>query len=47
MTSIADLRARAKKNADAQRAIWLHLKKSQGKQWVTYDAFYQAAMETA
>jgi len=30
---------------EAQRAIWLHLKKSQGKQWVTYDAFYQAAME--
>lgn len=29
---------------DSQRAIWLHLKKSQGKQWVTYDAFYQAAM---
>lgn len=27
-----------------QRAIWLHLKKSQAKQWVTYDAFYQAAM---
>ena len=31
--------------AEAQRSIWLHLKKSQGKQWVTYDAFYQAAME--
>jgi hypothetical protein len=30
--------------ADAQRAIWLHLKKGQGKQWVTYDAFYHAAM---
>ncbi len=30
----------------AQRATWLHLKKSQGKQWVTYDAFYQAAMAT-
>jgi pyrroloquinoline-quinone synthase len=30
---------------EAQRAIWLHLKKSQGKQWVTYDAFYQAALQ--
>jgi pyrroloquinoline-quinone synthase len=29
---------------ETQRAIWLHLKKSQAKQWVTYDAFYQAAM---
>ena len=27
-----------------QRAIWLHLKKSQAKQWVTYDAFHQAAL---
>ena len=30
---------------EAQKAIWLHLKKSQAKQWVTYDAFYQAAMQ--
>lgn len=30
---------------EAQRAIWLHLKNSQGKQWVTYDAFYQAALQ--
>ena len=30
---------------EAQRAIWLHLKKSQGKQWITYDAFYQAALQ--
>ncbi len=30
---------------EAQRAIWLHLKRSQGKQWVTYDAFYQAALQ--
>jgi pyrroloquinoline-quinone synthase len=31
-------------NYESQKAIWLHLKKSQAKQWVTYDAFYQAAM---
>ncbi len=30
---------------EAQRAIWLHLKTSQGKQWVTYDAFYQSALQ--
>ena len=30
---------------EAQKAIWLHLRKSQGKQWVTYDAFYQAALQ--
>ena len=30
---------------EAQRAIWLHLKKSQAKQWVTYDAFYQVALQ--
>jgi pyrroloquinoline-quinone synthase len=30
---------------EKQRAIWLHLRKSQGKQWVTYDAFYQAALQ--
>ena len=29
---------------EVQLEIWLHLKRSQGKQWVTYDAFYQAAM---
>jgi len=32
---------------EMQRAIWLHLKKSQAKQWVTYDAFYQAALQAA
>jgi pyrroloquinoline-quinone synthase len=32
---------------ETQRAIWLHLKKSQAKQWVTYDAFYQAAMRAS
>ena len=30
---------------EAQKAIWMHLKRSQAKQWVTYDAFYQAAMQ--
>ncbi len=30
---------------DAQQAIWLHLRKGQGKQWVTYDAFYQTALQ--
>ena len=30
---------------EVQLEIWLHLKRSQGKQWVTYDAFYQAATE--
>ncbi len=30
---------------EAQRAIWMHLKTSQGKQWVTYDAFYQVALQ--
>ena len=29
----------------ATAPIWLHLRKSQGKQWVTYDAFYQAALQ--
>jgi pyrroloquinoline quinone (PQQ) biosynthesis protein C len=32
---------------EAQRAIWLHLKKSHAKQWITYDAFYQAALQAA
>jgi pyrroloquinoline-quinone synthase len=32
---------------EAQSAIWRHLKSSQAKQWVTYDAFYQAAMQAA
>ena len=32
------------KTKESQRAIWLHLQGSQEKQWVTYDAFYQAAL---
>lgn len=32
---------------EAQRAIWMHLKRSAGKQWVNYDAFYQAAEQAA
>lgn len=30
---------------EAQQAIWLHLRKGQGKQWVTYHAFCPAALQ--
>ena len=31
---------------EAQADIWMRLKKGQARQWITYDAYYEAA-ETA
>jgi hypothetical protein len=28
---------------EAQTEIWLRLKKGQARQWITYDAYYEAA----
>jgi hypothetical protein len=30
---------------EAQRAIWLHQKKGQAKQWINFDVYYQAAVQ--